>query len=165
MTVSILHEWAAEEGITAEQLDRLHRKLGMLGASVIDDRLSQGSSESAVTSIFRLQVSAQGHRYWRNNSGALPDKTGRLVRYGLGNDSSRVNAVLKSSDWVGVERHLITPQMVGTYGGFFGSVELKRAGWRYTGDERERAQLNFITLVNSLGGRARFFSGEAPYNL
>ena len=116
----------------------------------------EGGSESAVQQAIRLDESKKGNRLWRNNNGACMDaKTGRQIRYGLANDSAKMNKHIKSSDLIG-----ITPVTVGgkTFG-VFTSIECKRAGWRYTGTPREKAQLAWIELVTSMGGIGRFATG------
>ena len=96
----------------------------------------------------------------RNNSGAATDSTGRVVRFGLGNTSKQFNAVMKSSDLVGVEPVIITPDMIGRTLGRFWARECKAEGWTYRGTAREAAQRAFIDKVNSLGGNAAFSTGE-----
>ena len=54
----------------------------------------------------------------------------------------------------------VTPAHVGTVIGRFTSREIKAAGWAYRGTDREVAQLNWATLVNTLGGDACFATGE-----
>ena len=85
-----------------------------------------------------------GLMLWRNNSGVLPDQSGRPVRFGLGNDSPQSNKVIKSSD------------LIGLYMGRFIAIECKPKGWKYTGRDREVAQLNYINLVKKHGGIAMF---------
>jgi hypothetical protein len=97
----------------------------------------------------RVDYIAQQHgvRLWRNNSGVAHEKH-RPVRYGLGNVSARLNAVWKSSDWIGLGN------------GRFVALEEKPAGWRYTGTIHERAQLEFLRDVAALGGLAAFVTCE-----
>lgn len=91
----------------------------------------------------------------RNNSGALKDATGRVVRYGLGNISERQNAHIKSSDLIGITTITITPDMVGRTVGIFTAVEVKRPEWKPSEkDPREKAQRNFVEWVRSRGGIA-----------
>ena len=76
-----------------------------------------------------IALSKAGATVWRNNVGALQDKTGRLVRYGL---------CKGSSDLIG-----ICPD------GRFLAVEVKTS----TGHVRPD-QVLFIDAVRSKGGRA-----------
>lgn len=107
----------------------------------------------------------------RNNSGALPrplDKNGkkvdgRPIRFGLGNDSSDWNKKFKSSDEIGITVVTITPEMVGKKLGVFTAIEVKEPGWKYTGKDREPAQLNFIEWVKARGGFAGFVSTPTGY--
>lgn len=90
---------------------------------------------------------------WRNNSGAAQDATGRLVRYGLANESAAENEVYKSADLVGVTPVVITPDMVGKTIGVFTGFETKKSGWHLTpGDKRAQAQANWGKLVTDRGG-------------
>lgn len=99
----------------------------------------------------------------RNNSGALPDKNGRTVRYGLGNDSPTWNKKFKTSDEIGITEVIITPDMVGKKIGVFTAVEMKKPGWVYAATERELAQLNFHKWVKARGGFAGFCSTPDGY--
>jgi hypothetical protein len=117
------------------------------------------ASESNVQAREQLKAARRGAWLLRNNSGAHKDKTGRLVRYGLGNVSKRFNAECKSSDLIGVEPVLITADMVGSIIGRFVARECKPEGWKYMGTDREVAQLKFINKVNELGGNAAFTTG------
>ena len=81
---------------------------------------------------------------WRNNSGVARTDD-RPVHYGLGNVSTRLNAVWKSSDWIG-----LMPD------GRFLALEEKPAGWRYRGTDHEAAQLAFLQDVARRGGVAAF---------
>jgi hypothetical protein len=93
---------------------------------------------------------------WRNNRGAFEDNTGRWVRYGLANDSIKMNKLVKSSDLIGPMPVRIKPHHVGRVFAIFTAVECKPSNWVYKGDEHEKAQLKYIQIVNSLGGIALF---------
>jgi hypothetical protein len=118
------------------------------------------ASESNVQTREQLKCAKKGIWALRNNSGAFKEKTGRLVRYGLGNTSKKFNAVCKSSDLIGVEPVLITPDMVGQTIGRFYARECKPEGWVFNpNDAHEVAQRRFISKVNELGGNAAFTDG------
>lgn len=113
--------------------------------------------ESAVASHIRLAAARLGLSLWRNNSGACTDQSGRVIRYGLGNDSARLNKVIKSSDFIGITPVVITPDMVGQTIGVFTAVETKAEGWKYSpSDERAVAQAQFHAIVRQAGGIAGF---------
>ena len=116
--------------------------------------------EDQVQSELRLKIAHEGRTVvFRNNSGAMQDKTGRVVRYGLANDSARVNELIKSHDLIGWTRVVITPDMVGKTVAVFTSIECKREGWKPSeNDKRETAQRNWATAVTEAGGIARFIS-------
>ena len=111
-----------------------------------------GSSEAAVQAVLRVEAAKIGYCLWRNNSGSLPDKTGTPVRFGLGNDSVKLNKVFKSSDLIG-----IGPQ------GRFVAVEVKEPGWKKPSNPREVAQANFIGAVQARGGLAGFATSIDDY--
>jgi hypothetical protein len=91
----------------------------------------------------------------RNNSGALPDATGRFVRYGLGNVSKQHSDRIKSSDLIGFTRIVITPDMVGRTVAVFTAVEIKEPGWTHSPkDKRANAQKAFTDWVKACGGFA-----------
>lgn len=153
--MSTLFDWAARWRIPHEALVELQRELGYLGGHVAEP----GASESAVLAAVRLEAARAGRLGWRNNVGALQDERGRVVRYGLANDSKALNARIKSADLIGINPVLITPGHVGKVIGQFWSRECKAAGWRYTGTDREQAQARWIELIQSRGGDACFASG------
>ena len=88
-------------------------------------------SEANILNDCMIALSAAGCLVWRNNTGALPDRTGsgRIVKFGLCNGGS---------DIVG-----IAPD------GRFLAVECKTVTGRATHD-----QIRFIEAVNRHGGRA-----------
>jgi len=115
-------------------------------------------SENVLTADARLLAGRNGAALWRNNSGALFDANGRLVRFGLGNDSAATNKAMKSSDLVGIWPVVVQPWMVGETIGVFTGIEIKDAGWKHPrpGNDREQAQLRWLEFVNRLGGQAGF---------
>ncbi len=116
------------------------------------------TTEAGVQNRERLRASVAGGRLWRNNVGCLKNEDGAFVRYGLANDSKRINKQFKSSDLIGIQPVVVQPHDVGHTFGLFVAREVKRPGWKYTATEREVAQLAFLTLIESLGGDARFVS-------
>ena len=70
--------------------------------------------ETDVQASIRLEAAGKGIVLWRNNVGVLMDQRGRPVRYGLANDSERVNSVTKSSDLIGIKPLAIQDYHVGT---------------------------------------------------
>lgn len=139
----------------------------MGGASEPDGANDMRKSEAAVQNDIRLHAAGCNHDLWRNNSGACVDaETGRQIRYGLANDSAKVNESIKSSDLIGVTPVLIMPHMVGRVVGVFTAPEVKHSGWNHnkTLDKRERAQLKFMNIVVRAGGIAGFCTSEADYD-
>lgn len=114
-------------------------------------------SESNMQAQVRLAAAEDGVFLMRNNSGQLPDRHGNPVRFGLGNDSAKVNAQLKSADLIGIRPVLIGPEHVGRLLGQFIAVEVKPPTFRGpAGDVRAEAQDAWNALVRSWGGRANF---------
>lgn len=154
----ILADWAIRWGVPAGAIAELQsRVLGLEGTL---PAAASGTSEAAVQARVRLEASRKGCRLFRNNVGAGYSEDGSFLRWGLANDSAQVNKVMKSADLIGIRPRLITQQDVGTVIGQFLSREVKIGGWRYTGTEREVAQLNWAHLVNTLGGDAAFCTNE-----
>lgn len=113
--------------------------------------------ESAVASHIRLDAARQGVELWRNNVGAAQDHTGRVVRYGLCNDSPILAKKVKSSDFIGITPVVITPDMVGQTIGVFTAIETKSSGWVFKdSDKRSCAQAAFHNIVKAAGGFAGF---------
>ncbi len=112
-------------------------------------------TESKVQGEIRLEASDKGVRLWRNNVGVFRDSKGRAVRFGLCNDSSRVNKSIKSADLIGIRPVVITQDMVGKTIGQFVSREVKAPDWKWAGTDRERAQQRWADIINSLGGDAK----------
>lgn len=138
----MLNAWASKWGIPPAAIADL-----IASVSILAEPGASGS-EADVQARVRLSASKAGIRLWRNNSGVAQDEMGRVVRFGLCNDSARMNETIKSSDLIGI----------GPTGQFI-AREVKAPGWKFTGTKREQAQLKFINLVNAMGGDAKFISG------
>jgi hypothetical protein len=148
-----IKQWAARWAIPEEALKELN---GVEYADVLADPLS----EAATQNLCRLSAQGQGARLWRNNVGAYIDARGVPVRYGLCNESKKINKKLKSSDLIGIKPVLIEPVHVGSTIGQFVARECKAANWQYKGNQHEAAQMHFLTIINSLGGDGKFSTGE-----
>jgi hypothetical protein len=156
---SSIIQWAIRNGVSEPALTELRDIFG-LERSTDMPRYIRVESEAAVQSIVRLEAARKGLKLWRNNVGALLDTRGVPVRYGLANDSPQLNKVVKSGDLIGWRPVLITPAHVGSRIAQFVSRECKRPGWRFNGDDHERAQLRWAETVMADGGDAAFCSGE-----
>ena len=117
-------------------------------------------NEAELQKLIRIQYAQIGCLLWRNNVGACKDDAGNFVRYGLANESRQMNANIKSSDLIGINPVVITPEMVGLTIGQFIALECKRPDWKFKGTDREMAQANFISLVNNKGGIGQFVSNK-----
>jgi hypothetical protein len=120
-------------------------------------------AERDIQETIRLEAAARGIALYRNNVGALLDQNGRLVRYGLCNDSKALNEKIKSGDLIGIRPVIITPDMVGRKIGQFISRECKAPGWVFSGTAREIAQQTWIDIVRGFGGDAGFSSGPGSF--
>lgn len=157
----VITDWAALWGVPPAALQDLQARMlvayGPTGEAMV------GSSEAAVQAHVRLEAAKRGIMLFRNNVGAMKDDRGRLVRYGLANDTAALNRSIKSADLIGWRREVITAEMVGTEVARFVSVEVKAADWgRGRSREREEAQARWAALVNANGGLAFFSTGGMP---
>ena len=155
----LIDQWAQRWGVPPAAVQEL-RHAFTASCAPASDAEQGGRSESWVSSVIRLESTKKGVRLFRNNVGALPSADGQLVRYGLANESKRMNQALKSSDFIGVKPLLIGPEHMGKTVGQFVAREAKKENWTYSGKGREPAQLNFIQLIAALGGDACFANGE-----
>lgn len=153
-----VYQWAARHGVSLQAVQELASLFGMHGGHDLPPEV-KGTSEAAVQAAVRLEAARKGVRLFRNNVGALVDSRGVPVRYGLANDSKQLNEVMKSADLIGWRPLLIEPWHVGTVVAQFVSREVKAVGWRYTGADRESAQLAWAQLVTAGGGDAAFCTG------
>lgn len=111
------------------------------------------TTEANQQQLIRTEAPRRGAQLLRNNSGAYFDDNGRMVRYGLGNDSAKLNKVFKSSDLIGFQTITVTPEMVGRSLAVFMAVEVKKLGWKLTpGDKQAQAQQAFGHWVQRHGG-------------
>ncbi len=167
-----LDMWAKKHNISEEAMTDFRGQMGMLDTRVKGAPKLEGSEAKAQAQEI-YEASKMGGRLWRNNVGATEavihtkcNKCGNThksyvqpVRYGLCNESKKVNEVFKSSDLIGINPVLITPQHVGSVIGQFRSREMKRFDWTFKGDAHEIGQLNWLNLILSLGGDAAFSNG------
>jgi len=120
--------------------------------------------EQKASERVRLRASSHGMRVFRNNSGVLMNPVGIPVRFGLGNESKKLNKKFKSSDYIGIHAVEITPEMVGKKLGVFVALEAKADGFKikesYSEKSREYAQANFMGLIKKHGGIAGFATNE-----
>ena len=151
--MNALNEWARRNQIPTQALLELTQ---LLADSPSPPIAPDPISEAAVQSHIRLDAPRLGAPMWRNNVGAAMDDDGVPIRYGLANDSSKLNKRVKSSDLIGLCPIFITPAWVGHTVGAFVAVECKRADWKWGGSDRERAQQRFHNIVRAAGGRAGF---------
>lgn len=97
-------------------------------------------NEQSLQQRIRLALSRGATRLWRNNTGALRDEQGRLIRFGLCEGSA---------DLIGYATIEVTPEMVGRQVAVFAAVEVKTAKGRPTPQ-----QVAFLNHIRAAGGRA-----------
>ena len=154
----LIHEWARRHNVAGVALTELMALLDPVQPPIVDP---SSTSEADTQARCRVEAPKNGASLWRNNNGATMDETGRMIRYGLGNDSKKLNEVWKSSDTIG-----ITPRMSTAPGQVFGvftAVEVKHPGWTKPANARDRAQANFHATVRGLGGIAMFVQSVDDY--
>jgi len=151
-----LADWQARWGrhIPAQALAELSAALNPAMPAIAP---TARHSEAAGAAQIRLAAGRAGVPLWRNNNGGCTDQTGRLIRFGLGNESPALNARWKSSDLIGLLPVVVQPSDVGRTLGVFLAIETKKPGWRLTlGDKRGQAQAAFIQSVRAFGGVGGF---------
>jgi hypothetical protein len=104
----------------------------------LPDTLADAMSETNLMNS--ILIADHGCRLFRNNTGAIKDAEGRLVRFGL---------CKGSSDLIGFRPTVITPDMVGQTVAVFTAIEVKTPTGKPTPE-----QLHFINRVKELGGIA-----------
>ena len=148
--------WAKKWNISNEAIKELTQSFGLTNYDYVDN---QDTSEASITNIVRVEASKKGCRLWRNNVGATKTENG-WIRYGLANESGKMNKYIKSADLIGIKPVVITQEHLGATIGQFISREVKAASWTYKNTEHERAQLRWIELITGLGGDACFTNKE-----
>lgn len=118
-------------------------------------------NEQELQQNIQIESSKLGHKLWRNNSGAMINETGRLVRFGLGHVSN--NDTFKSSDLIGFTMVEVTAEMVGTKIPVFTAIEVKNSKWKYTETDREVAQKKFMDVIKTNKGIASFVNSVEGY--
>lgn len=155
-------DWEKRHPVAAAELRAL---LGAVPWPVVPKK-GDGRSEAWAQQQVRMSVAEQGAMAWRNNVGATPAKCPHCgtkqqpIRYGLANDSSELNEVIKSHDLILAIPRKIQHSDVGKVIAQFGSIETKRPGWVYSGTPEEQGQLAWATLISQLGGFTAFSTGE-----
>jgi hypothetical protein len=154
LSMNNFYEWAKRWGIPDEAVYDYYQEVTLFADYTPTEH---ADSEAGVSKRARLQAAQGGDILWRNNVGAFIDpNTNRQVRYGLANESKRINERVKSSDLIGIRQVRITQDMVGQIIGQFQAIETKRPDWVWKGTDREKAQLRFHEIVMAHGGHARF---------
>lgn len=155
-----LNEWARRHSIPERALIELAHVLSDAPAP----RVALGDmSETVVQQQVRLEAPKGRTLLWRNNVGVAFDDKGVPIRYGLANDSKKLNAKVKSSDLIGVYPLRIAPYHVGKTVGVFIAAECKRANWRFTNTPHDVAQRRYHHIVKAQGGIAGFVRNVVEY--
>lgn len=156
---SSITAWAVKHHVSYTALMELQAIFG-LGVNSAVKALDNDHSETYLQSMVRLEAARKGIKLWRNNVGVLLNEKGTPVRYGLANDSKRLNEIVKSGDLIGWRPILITQAHLGHTIAQFLSRECKRSNWTYSGTAHEIAQLKWAQAVNADGGDASFCTRE-----
>jgi len=151
-----LEQWAIRHHVGIDALAELR----VMMTPPSDPPAPAGTSEAAISNLVRLEASRKGCRLWRNNIGAGYLQDGSFIRWGLANDSATINARLKSADLIGIRPVLVEPRHLGSTIGQFVSREIKAAGWKYRGTDREVAQMRWAEMIVGFGGDAAIVNGE-----
>lgn len=159
-----LSDWAVRHKISPDAMHELNRLL----ACPFPDEIPldyEKNSETYNQNMCRIIASSRENTYlWRNNVGAYSAPGGRQIRYGLANESKKINITHKSSDLIGITPVTVTAEMVGMKLGVFTALEMKKHDWHPGEDaKREKAQLRFINAVRNAGGLGFFCRNPVQY--
>jgi len=153
-----IHAWCMKHHVSSLAVDELIQALN----PVTPIGTGFPTSEAAVQATIRLESPRYG-ALWRNNNGVATDGD-RHIRYGLANDSKKINSVFKSSDLIGITSVLVEPHHVGRHFGVFTAAEVKKSGWKLLpSDETGQAQQNFLMTVRAMGGIGCFAPSKDDY--
>lgn len=143
----MIEEWVQRWQIPAQAIAEFRYLFTPLPG---DDEVPDDGTEGDVQNNIRIAAAEMGHILWRNNSGAATTDTGSYIRFGLGNDSKKLNKTYKSPDLVGIRSAIgnlpLRPML----------IEVKEPGWRYKGTERELGQLRFMQHASGFGALCGF---------
>ena len=148
-----LQVWAQRHNVSQLALSELGAMLAEQPAPATNPT---PKSEAACQQEIRLAAPRYGGVMWRNNVGVFNDADGVPIRFGLANDSGRLNKRIKSADLIGYLPFRIGTEHVGKIVAVFMAIECKRGDWKWTGSAREVAQRRFLQLIESGGGCAGF---------
>lgn len=163
-----LAEWAGRWGIPPQAIAEL-AGIPAVQPVPFDD---PPHSESHVQAKVRLEAARKRVHLWRNNSGAgsvvnpkelcprCQPLARTFIRWGLGNDSAKLNEVVKSADLIGWRPRLITSNDIGNTIAQFVSRECKRTGWKFSNTPAEAAQLRWHTMILAAGGDSAIVNSE-----
>lgn len=113
-------------------------------------------TEAATLAAIRLALGREPDaRMFRNQTGALRDQTGRLVRFGLHKGSS---------DLIGWRTVTITPEHVGQRLAVFAAIEVKAPDGRHPVTPEQETFIRAVLNAGGLAGVARN-AGQARHLL
>ena len=142
---------AGKVGMTPENARVVNERVQWLIAMTLPQG-GPATSETDTLQRIRVRAAEMGYGMYRNNSGVLKNDAGTPVRYGLGNDSAKLNKVWKSGDLVGIGP-----------GGVFVMLDAKHPGWTAPNDDRSRAQWAAMLEIVNMGGLAFFATSVDDY--
>ena len=139
-----LNAWAKKHNLGDEAISELVEAISF--EENVKASSAYGKSEANISNQIRVVATALGMILWRNNVGAYSEKHPPTPgsRWGLANDSKKMNRLVKSSDLIGITPVKIESHHIGKTLGVFTAIEVKKHGWRFTGTDRENAQFKFI---------------------
>jgi len=151
-------QWAKKWNIPRVAIKDYIKTLGVNAIDVETDVDNSDILENDFQNQVRALAAARNVWLTRNNVGAAFTRDGHYIRFGLCNETKKINANYKSSDLIGITKHFVTEEDLGTTLGLFTAYEIKRPGWKFTGTPREKSQLAFLEFVMSKGGIGKFIN-------